>query len=238
MKAFWTTIHEPLRRILCPSLILISIFFGVTSAPAQVSPLLQALAATYKVSTPDYSCTATAVKTDGTVTYFLTARHCTVQFGVSGEVANSVEANITLTQPGTAPIPVQLFLRGPDKDHDWAILIGQYAAQSVIPIGFQTPFIGEAIVVSGYPFGLGPIAVQGLVSGLDVHAAPDIPSYYFTINVSADPGNSGSAVIDTTTMTVIGILDAAAVDGQGDPPIIFADPVSDISPEALAKVRD
>lgn len=227
-----------MKRFALGVLVLLVLLLAVPSVYADTSPLLQALAATYKLAAPDYSCTATAVKTDGTVTYFLTARHCTVQFGATGEVTNSIEENITLTQPGTVPIPVQLFLRGQDKDHDWAILIGQYVAPAVIPVGFQTPFIGEAIVVAGYPFGIGPIATQGTVSGLDVHATPDIPSYYFAMDIFADPGNSGSAVIDLTTMTIIGVLDAVAVDGQGDPPIIFADPVSDIDPQALAKVRD
>lgn len=239
MKSF-LLVKEPMKRIVVLGLVLASVFFAVPSVHADnLSPFLQALAATFKVETPDYSCTATAIKTDGTVTYFLTARHCTVQTGPYGkEIPGSTEDHILLTQPGQTPVPVQVFLRGADATHDWAILIGQYAATAVIKIGFQTPFIGEPIIVSGYPLGLGPIVTQGAVSGLDIHASPDIPPYYFAINVFADPGSSGSSVIDLSTMTVIGILDMEAVDGQGDPPIVVADSVSDISPEALAKVRD
>lgn len=209
---------------------------AVSADPNLFAPVLNAV---YKLQSPDYSCTATAIKTDGQVTYFLTARHCTMPVTLKNNkktlLDTGTETNETVFQPGQTPIPVTLILRGENADHDWAILEGQYAAGAVLPLASVAHSIGEKIIVAGYPYGVGPVVTEGVVSSGGLNTA-DLPSWYFAIYVYGAPGNSGSAVVDENTMTIIGILDAALGDGQGDPVLVLADPISDMTPEALSKV--
>lgn len=223
-------------RISAAVAVALALVLNLGTVQADQSPVFQAVAATYKLRSPDYSCTATAIKTDGVSTYFLTARHCTtpvqMKNGKKVFLDDGVEPKLTVAQPGQQAIPVTVVLRGSTAEHDWAILEGAYAAPNVIPLSGLSPFLGEQIVVAGYPYGLGPVVTEGTVSSTGLNTA-DIPSQMFSIYVYGAPGNSGSAVIDEGTMTIIGILDAAVIDGQGDPALILADPVSDLSPDAL-----
>ena len=236
---------------------LVALGCQVGASAEQISPqLAQVLSATYLLSQEGFTCTATAFQTSTTGTYLVTARHCVVSAeavpGVPGKPAVpgkngkpgtpavaaipaqpiQVYTDETVQQGMTGtPTSIKTISEGQLRTQDWAVVFAP-ALQSVtvVPLGPNAGYTyGTPIALGGYPYGIGPILSSGQVSSLPISVPEDTgPELLFAIWVLGAPGNSGSAVVDLNTMTIIGILVQGLSDGQGGPAVIAATPIEEV----------
>jgi S1-C subfamily serine protease len=205
-----------MKRLLCALLVLAALVIPAQSYAMPVDPsLVSIVGATWYVLATDYSCTATAFAVNADGTSFLTAAHC------------ATEA-ITVSLPGTAlSAPATLVSKGPGGDQDWAVYHANVQAPYVIPLAAPgAAYIGEPIIVSGFPYGVGPVVTSGTVSG----EVASSDGTYIAIYVFGAPGDSGSAVVSRDDHTIIGVLVGALSDDAGGPPVIVAVPVERVQP--------
>jgi S1-C subfamily serine protease len=92
------------------------------------------------------------------------------------------------------------------------------------PLASADPVVGSAVWVAGYPEGDQLTVVPGEVIDYISGAALGIPNDVMEISDVVKPGNSGSALVDSTG-TVVGVVFATRVsNGEG-----LAIPVSELS---------
>jgi len=107
---------------------------------------------------------------------------------------------------------------GHDPDRDLALLRTPRGIDGhVFRFARRTPRLGEEVAALGYPLGLPLTVTRGIVSGLN--RTLDVDGVRRTRLVQTDAavnfGNSGGPLLSAKSGEVIGLVDAAARDGEG-----------------------
>ena len=201
------------RRLLALPLVLIFALLPAASMAMPIDPALyQVWRATWFVSGPNFSCTATAIDKNADVTFFITASHCAA-------------SDLQVFLPGTKiSAKADVVANGGGDDQDWAVLSAPVQAPAVIPLDrTDDAYIGEPIVTSGFPWGVGPIVTTGIISGQPYIS--EVKNSMLAVYVFGAPGASGSAIVARDTQKVVGILVSGLSDESG-PWLILAVPAT------------
>lgn len=139
-------------------------------------------------------------------------------------VENADEIIVTL---GTNSKEYSAKLIGSDKDSDLAVI--KIDAKNIKPIkvgSSRSLLIGDLVFAIGNPFGVGQTTTQGIISALNKNKV-GINRYenFIQTDASINPGNSGSALIDSRG-ALIGINSAIMTRSGGNNGVGFAIPVS------------
>lgn len=188
------------------------------------------------------SCSATAIRSDASKTYVLTAGHCFLGIDFA-------RTDFLITQDHFTFYPARVYRSGlkikrgmqetsVDLDNysgdDWAVVEGDVGGKSVLPLGDSKALaVGQDLIVVGVPFGMDFLAVQGIVGSLDLSLSKLVWNHYYGANIFSAGGNSGSGVISTKQKAVIGIVNAGP--GSQSSMMIFM-PVSKL-PKDLWKAK-
>lgn len=202
-------------------------FVGLMVTPAFATmQASQSVADAWFLTSGDFSCSAIAFREAPKGVYLLTARHCVFE-DEGQDPSDPLISDLEATQGGGkigSALPV---LWGADATQDWAVLyVPNLHSVLTAPIETVLPaYVDEPIVITGYPYGIGPITTRGLVTGVALTINGQM---FFTVDAFAAPGNSGSGVVDSETGNVIGILVGAISDGQGGPWLEVVTPINEV----------
>lgn len=130
----------------------------------------------------------------------LTARHVVEGTPIGGKVTvqysngDQREATVAFT--------------GVDSGDDLAVLHTDTTGHSVAPMSCAKPYIGQEVMVFGYPKFLANIATYGFVAGFNTNDELEaMEASAVVLDVKVNPGNSGGPVFDMSGR-VIGIANA------------------------------
>ena len=216
-----------LTLLLCLGLVVPAAAASYEEVFAKISPSVGALYAQTSTGSIEFLCTITVIKKTATQTELLTANHCSrkdVSYVVTFDGRRLYSARVAKV-PGEDIDPQKYRRQYNQPQVDAAIFVIDEALDiPAVALGTDTGLApGRGIVTVGYPLGVTKIRYVGIIAGRFERPGADIDGYLI-LQIFGSPGSSGSAVIDETTGTVVGIL-VAGRQAFGTP-VIFAVPVS------------
>jgi len=164
-----------------------------------------------------FTCTVTAITSEGDYVVVLTARHC----------INEKQKHYLVTFNNMVFFNAELYKiprEHPDDPTsiDIALLRIKSANVPLIDIGASLSVkVGEDTVTVGFPNGMAKLLAFGYVAGR-IDNPSDSHHNYLLVQTSASYGSSGTSVIQKSTGKVIGILVAMTTQGT---PIFFVTPI-------------
>lgn len=194
----------------------------------EISPAVGALYAQSSDGSLRFNCTVTAVGRDEQSVILITAFHCLtkdVAYMVSFDGRRFYSASAWKI-PAEYIDPVKYRRQPGEPDVDMAFF--RISEPVNVPIVLLSttdmpPAPGVGIAVVGFPLGLTKVRYSGTIAGLFERPGAD-NNGYLILQSFGSPGNSGTAIVETKTRTIVGVLVSAQQAASGLP-VIFATPI-------------
>ncbi len=192
-----------------------------------VSPSVGALYTQSSGGDLSFTCTVTVIEKPKGKTIFLTAGHCVnrdVAYMVTLDGHRFYSARAWRLAPEKIDKQKNKRKHGEPKVDMALFVVDEELSVNPVPIGLGIPIEpGRKIATVGYPLGVTKVRYSGTIAGhLERPGAEQ--DGYIILQIFGAPGSSGSAVIDTETARIIGVL-VSGKQASAGLPVIFAVPI-------------